>query len=63
MVMGGVGSGVGSGGGSSGGLWQGGIVNSVSDGDGNNGLAVENPDVLKVGGVHSLDFEEHAGAV
>ncbi len=62
-MMGGIGSGVGSGGGSGGGRWQGGIVNSVSDGDGNDGLAVENPDVLNVGGVLSLDFEEHAGAV
>ena len=40
-----------------------GIINSVSDGDGNNELAVKNPDVLNIGGVHSLDFEEHAGAV
>jgi hypothetical protein len=40
-----------------------GIVNSVSDGDGNDGLAVKNPDVLNIGGVRSLDFEEHAGAV
>ncbi len=63
MVMGGIGSGVGSGGGSDGGRWQGEIVNSVSDGDGNDGLAVENSDVLNVGGVRSLDFEEHAGAV
>ncbi len=63
MVMGNVGSGVGSGGGSGGGRWQGGIVNSVSDRDGDDGLAVENPDVLNVGGVRSLDFEEHAGAV
>jgi hypothetical protein len=63
MVMGGVGSGICSGGSSGGGRWQGGIVNSVSDGDGNDGLAVENPDVLNVGGVRSLDFEEHAGAV
>ncbi len=62
-MMGGVGSGVGSGDGSGGGRWQGGIVNSVRDGDGNNGLTVENPDVLNGGGVCSLDFEEHAGAV
>ena len=34
-----------------------GIVNSVSNGDSNDGLAVENP------GVRSLDFEGHAGAV
>ena len=40
-----------------------GIVNSVSGGNGDDGLAVENPDVLNVGGVRSLDFEEHAGAV
>ncbi len=40
-----------------------GIVNSISNGDSNDGLAVENPDVLNIGGVHSLDFEEHAGAV
>ncbi len=40
-----------------------GIVNSISDGDGDDGLAVENPDVLNIGGVRSLDFEEHAGAV
>ncbi len=41
-----------------------GIVNSFRDGDGNDGLlAVENPDILNVGGVRSLDFEEHAGAV
>ncbi len=62
-MMGGIGSGVGSGGGSSGGQWQGGIVNSVSAGDGDDGLAIENPDVLNVGGVRSLDFEEHADAV
>jgi len=41
-----------------------GIVNSVRDGDGDDGLLpVENPDILNVGGVRSLDFEEHAGAV
>ncbi len=40
-----------------------GIVNSVSDGDGDDGLAVKNPDILNIGGVCSLDFEEHAGAV
>ncbi len=62
-MMGSVGSGVGSGGGSGGGWWQGGIVNSVSDGDGDNRLAVENPDILNVGGVRYLDFEVHAGAV
>ncbi len=60
--MGGVGSGVGSGGGSGGGRWQGGIANSVS-GDGDDGLAVEKPDILNGGGVRFLDFEEHAGAV
>ncbi len=53
-MVGGVGSGVGSGGGSGGGQWQGGIVNSVSDGDGDDGLAVENPDVLNVGAVGYL---------
>ncbi len=62
-MMGGVGSGVGSGGGSGGGRWQGGIINSVSDGDGDDGLAVENPNVLNVGELCSLDFEEHAGSV
>ncbi len=61
--MGGVGSGVGSGGGSGGGRLQGRIINSISDGDGDDGLVVKNPDVLNVGGVRSLDFEEHAGAV
>jgi hypothetical protein len=61
--MGGVGSGVGSGGGSGGGRWQGRIINSISNGDGNDGLVAENPDILNVGGVRSLDFEEHAGAV
>ncbi len=40
-----------------------GIVNSVSNGDSNDGLAVENPDVLNIGGVRSLDFKEHAGVV
>ncbi len=40
-----------------------GIVNSISNGDGNDGLAVENPDVLNISGVRSLDFKEHAGAV
>jgi hypothetical protein len=40
-----------------------GIVNSVSNGDGDDGLAVENHDILNIGGVRSLDFEEHAGAV
>ena len=40
-----------------------GIVNSFRDGDGDDGLlAVENPDILNVGGALSLDFEEHAGA-
>ncbi len=62
-MMGGIGSGVGSEGGSGGGRWQGRIVNSVRDGDGDDGLAVENPEVLNVGGVRSLDFKEHAGAV
>jgi hypothetical protein len=41
-----------------------GIVNSVRDGDGDDGqLEVEIPGVLNVGGVRSLDFEEHAGVV
>ncbi len=41
-----------------------GIINSIRDGDGDDGLlAVENPNILNVGGVCSLDFEEYAGAV
>ena len=41
-----------------------GIVNSFRDGDGDNRLlAVENPDILNFGGVRSLDFVEHAGAL
>ncbi len=41
-----------------------GIVNNFRDGDDDDGLlAVENADILNVGGVRSLDFEEHAGAV
>jgi hypothetical protein len=40
-------------------------INSISDGDGNDGLvlAVENQDILNVGGAFSLDFKEEAGAV
>ena len=41
-----------------------GISNNFRYGDGDDGLlAVENADILHVGGVRSLDFEGHAGAV